>query len=184
MKVRLIIGVCFIVTAIAMFASSGHAGVTKLSRADLKFASDATQINDFEITMGRYAAANSADPAISAFGSKMVDEHTKANEALQKVAVMDGFTLPTSISLSLRLDETRLKLLKGSAFDKAYMSEMVKGHTAAAKEFSKEVATGINPDVKSFAKRTLPTVEHHLAMAKTELAALKSGKKPAMKGGM
>jgi len=183
MKVNLIIGV-FTVAAIAMFASSGHAAVTKLSKADLKFASDATQINDFEIAMGRYAAANSANAEVKAFGSKMVDEHTGANEELQKVAVMDGFKLPKSISLSLRLNEARLKMLKGSAFDKAYLSEMVKGHTAAAKEFKKEVASGTSPDVKSFAKRTLPTVEHHLAMAKTELNALESGKKPAMKGKM
>ena len=60
---------------------------------------------------------------------------------------------------------TKLEGLNGAAFDHAYMADMVRDHKADVAEFKKESTRGKDPDVKSFASKTLPTLEEHLKMA-------------------
>jgi putative membrane protein len=43
---------------------------------------------------------------------------------------------------------------------------MVADHEEAVAIFETEVEKGSNPDLKAFAKKTLPTLKHHLQMAK------------------
>jgi len=177
MKLSSIVGFFSAVAATAVMITAGNARAAGLSPMDSKFVKTAAQGGDFEIILGRYAASHAVDPGVQAFGSQMVTDHSKGNKGLERIAMKDGFRLPTTTSLGQKLDEARLKLYRGSSFDKAYISEMVKGHIAMEKLFRQEIATGQNPDVKVFAARTLPTVEHHLGMAKADLAALESGTK-------
>jgi len=43
---------------------------------------------------------------------------------------------------------------------------MVKDHQEAVDLFDEEAKSGQDPALKAFAAQTLPTLEHHLAMAK------------------
>ena len=60
----------------------------------------------------------------------------------------------------------RLEKLSGNEFDQAYMRDMVKDHTKDVAEFQKAASTASNPDVKSFAEQTLPTLQSHLKQAR------------------
>lgn len=54
--------------------------------------------------------------------------------------------------------------MTGAAFDRAYMNDMVKDHQTAIRDF--QAASKIaDADVKSFAEKTLPTLQHHLEEA-------------------
>jgi putative membrane protein len=46
------------------------------------------------------------------------------------------------------------------------MQDMVRDHEKDVAEFKKEANAGKNPDVKSFASETLPTLQDHLKQAR------------------
>lgn len=161
-------------------AAPAYSQTAKLSRQDASFVKEATQVNDYEIVLGRYAALHGASGAVKAFGSRMVSDHTKANDKLKSIADQDGFKLPTTLAVGLKLNSDRIKLYKGTAFDRAYLKDMVKGHTGFLKDVAKEAATGQNPDVKAYASSIRPVVAHHLKMAKADQAALNGSRTSKM----
>ena len=55
--------------------------------------------------------------------------------------------------------------MSGAAFDTAYVKEMVVDHEKDVAAFEKEAKDGKDPDVKAWAKKTLPTLRSHLADA-------------------
>ena len=56
--------------------------------------------------------------------------------------------------------------LKGVAFDRRYIREMIAGHTKAIVVYKKEATDAQNPALKSYAGAALPVLEKHLAGAK------------------
>ncbi|HTF67057.1 MAG TPA: DUF4142 domain-containing protein, partial [Edaphobacter sp.] len=56
--------------------------------------------------------------------------------------------------------------LKGAAFDRRYIQEMVTGHTKAIAIYTKESVDAQNPALKSYAEQTLPVLQKHLEEAK------------------
>jgi putative membrane protein len=75
-----------------------------------------------------------------------------------------GVEVPKDNSDTSVLDE--LKPLKDKQFDDAYIAKIgVKGHQDAIAAFKKEISDGQNADLKKLAKKGLPVIEHHYAMA-------------------
>jgi len=68
----------------------------------------------------------------------------------------------------------RLQKLNGAAFDRAYMQAMVNDHVKDVDAFKKEANAGHDPEVKSFASTTLPTLEEHLQQARQARTAATS----------
>ena len=54
----------------------------------------------------------------------------------------------------------------GAAFDAAFKTKMVADHEKVIKLFTTESTSGKDADLKAFATKTLPTLKHHLEMAK------------------
>jgi putative membrane protein len=97
----------------------------------------------------------------------MVDDHGKANDQLKQVASQKGITVPEKLNAKDAATKARLEKLSGKAFDRAYMQDMVADHTKDVSEFRTESKSAKDPDVKSFASRTLPTLKDHLKEAKS-----------------
>jgi putative membrane protein len=95
----------------------------------------------------------------------MVDDHGKANDQLKSLAQTKNIMLPSDLSAKDKALRDRLAKLSGPAFDRAYMRAMVSDHTKDVNEFRTESKSGADPDVKSWASNTLPTLETHLKMA-------------------
>jgi len=100
------------------------------------------------------------------FGQKMIDDHTKAGDALKQVATQKSITWPTDVNATQKATAARLSKLSGAAFDKAYMAQMVKDHTAVVAALKHGSQTSKDADIKGWAANTLPTAEEHLKMAK------------------
>ena len=75
--------------------------------------------------------------------------------------------MPQSPSVKDKATKAMLSKLSGEKFDKAYMKDMVKDHTADVQDFKKESTAGHDPDVKNFASETLPTLQDHLKQAES-----------------
>jgi putative membrane protein len=139
------------------------------------FASKAAQGGLAEVEMGRLAAQRAGDPEVKAFGERMVADHSKANAELKSVASKKGLQLPTDMNSEQKSEMDKLAKLSGAEFDKEYMSAMVDDHEEDVKEFETQAKDGNDADIKTFAGKTLPTLQQHLQMAKT--AAQKVGAK-------
>jgi putative membrane protein len=141
-----------------------HAGHGASMTADHKFAMQAAMGGMMEVELGRLAASKGASDEVRQFGQRMVDDHTKANEELMQLASGKGMTLPAAPDPKHRAEMQKFSALSGEKFDREYVKMMVKDHKKSVGEFQKEAARGTDPDLKSFASRTLPTLQDHLQM--------------------
>ena len=151
--------------AAGVFLSAG-AFAQQVGSADMQFAQKAAQGGMAEVQLGQLAVQNASSDQVKQFGQKMVDDHSKANDELKALASQENMTLPTSLNAKDQATVTRLSNLKGAAFDKAYMRDMVKDHQMDIADFQKEANGGSDSGLKSFATKTLPTLQEHLRMAK------------------
>jgi putative membrane protein len=148
--------------------SSGKMGKTgSLSASDRTFIKKAAQGGMAEVQLGKLATEKGSSEDVKKFGQRMVDDHSKANDQLKQLAASKGVDVPTSLNSKDEATKDRLSKLSGSAFDRAYMQDMVKDHTQDVSEFKKASQTAKDPDVKSWAAQTLPTLENHLKTAKS-----------------
>jgi uncharacterized protein (DUF305 family) len=114
---------------------------------------------------------------VKQFAQRMVTDHGKANDELKSIASGKGVTLPTALDKQHQSHSEKLQRLKGPEFDREYMKHMVDDHKKAVADFEKASKSAKDNDVKSFASKTLPTLQEHLKMAQSTQSQLKgSGK--------
>lgn len=154
-------------TALVLFASFVVAGTAFAvgSSPDRDFAIKAAHDGAAEVALGRLAAAQAQSQAVKTFGQRMVDDHTRAGEALKTAARQDGIDLPADAA-SKPADTAALADLRGAAFDRAYAKRMVEDHEKAVALFRGAARNDGSSNLKAFAQKTLPTLEEHLRMAR------------------
>jgi putative membrane protein len=141
--------------------------------SDHTFVTKAAQGGLAEVKLGQLATQKASSSDVKAFGQQMVDDHSKANDELKQLASTKGITLPTDTDAKHQATYDRLSKLSGAEFDRAYMKDMVSDHKEDVSEFRTESQRGSDPDVKAWAAKTLPTLEHHLQMAESTDAKVK-----------
>ena len=133
---------------------------------DIEFMLDAAKGGLAEVELGKLAAEHAQSDEVKKFAQRMVDDHTKANEQLKQIAESKSIKLPTEVETKEQALMQRLEKLNGAMFDRTYMNAMVNDHVKDVNEFKREANGGRDPQVKSFATSTLPTLEEHLEQAK------------------
>lgn len=187
LAVALIVGVCF-VTVLACHddgygpqstnPSAGKSGETrstspqptaadKLSDSDRQFIMKAAAGGKEEVELGRLAAARASNPDVKSFGSRMMQDHSKAGDELTQLASRLGVSTAGQEDPTQKEPYARLSKLKGAEFDRAYMTDMVKDHVEDVSEFERYSNTAENPDLKAWASKTLPTLREHLQSARS-----------------
>jgi len=147
--------------------STNAMGTAKhMTASERMFIRKAAEGGKAEVELGKLAQEKAASPEVKQFGERMVNDHSKANDQLKEVAQKEGVTLPTKLDAKDAATKARLEKLSGEAFDRAYMKDMVADHAKDVREFKNEAKNGKDPDVKSFAAQTAPTLEDHLKEAK------------------
>ena len=86
----------------------------KVPSADRKFIEKAAIGGMTEVQMGKLAQEKGTRKEVKDFGARMVTDHTKANEELQKVASAKGITVPGAIDKSHRKDIDKLAKKSGA----------------------------------------------------------------------
>ena len=148
-----------------------------LDRADQKFLEKAANGGMMEVQLGELAQEKAQSEQVKAFGKRMADDHGKANEELKQVASSKGIQLPASLDKKHQADVDRFSKMSGAQFDRAYMDHMVDDHKKDVADFKKEASSGKDADVKSFASKTLPTLQEHLQLAQSTYDAVKKARK-------
>jgi putative membrane protein len=140
---------------------------TTLAAVDKKFIENAAQGGMAEVKLGQLAAQKASDPQVKQFAEKMVADHSKANDKLKKIASDKGVILPADTTTAEKREYDKLSKMTGAAFDREYMKHALTDHKKDASEFKSATRLVRDPDLKQFATETLPTVEEHLALAKS-----------------
>lgn len=138
--------------------------------ADEEFVKKAADGGLLEVKAAELAVKNATSADVKAFAEAMLRDHSKANTELQATAKQKNIETPTALSSKSQEKLRDLSLKTGAAFDDAYARAMVRDHEETVKLFKNEANSGKDADLKRWAAEKLPTLEHHLTMAK-ELAA-------------
>jgi len=148
----------------------GTRGAAMLSAADRRFMMEAARGGMAEVKHGQLAAQRASSDAVKQFAQRMVQDHGKANSELMQLASQKGVTLPKQMGAEHMAVHNRLSRLSGAQFDRVYMQHQVRDHRKTVSLFQREANRGRDPDVKSWAAKTLPTLREHWQMAR-DLAA-------------
>ncbi len=146
-------------------ASPSPARSAALTSSDRGFLTEAAAGGMAEVELGRLAAQKAQNADAKRFGERMVTDHSKANSELKELASSKNVTLSGAPSAEEKSDMDKLSKLSGAAFDREYMRMMVEDHDKDVKAFQDEANRASDPDVRSFANKTLPTLQEHQKMA-------------------
>ena len=132
---------------------------------DQSFVKKMAQGNEAEVEAGQLALEKTKNAEVKRFAQMMVDDHRKAGNDLKGIAERKNITITTQPDSEEKATRDRLSKLDGAAFDRAYMDAMVDGHREVVAAVRTESVSGMDPDVKAWATKTLPTIESHLMHA-------------------
>ena len=130
------------------------------------FVKEAAISDMFEIQSSQLAQAKGDDQTKS-FAAQMMTDHQKTTDELK--GLVEGgkvkATLPTQMDSSHQKMLEKLERLSGADFDKQYDADQVSAHKQAVSLFGRYGKRGSSPELKDWASKTLPTLQHHLEMA-------------------
>ncbi|HKP92845.1 MAG TPA: DUF4142 domain-containing protein [Chthoniobacterales bacterium] len=145
--------------------SKSPAPTAALSAKDKSFINDAAMGGMTEVEMGKMAQQKGKSDDVKKIGSRMVADHTKANNELMAIAKKKGVDLSKVKAKSHSIGDAN--------FDKDYVGMMVKDHEKNLAAFQAEAKNGTDADVKAFASKTSGVIQKHLAMVKEAQGKLK-----------
>lgn len=125
--------------------------------------SDMTEIEAAKIALQK----GNADE--KTFANQMITDHTETSNEL-KAMVTNGDVrepLPTALDSSSQKKIDKLNAAKPEDFSSEYDPLQVSAHEDAVSLFERYANGGDNPKLKDWAAKTLPTLKHHLEMAKS-----------------
>jgi putative membrane protein len=155
-----------------------HVESPKLSPADYNFVAQANLGAPFQIDSGRVAERKSTSPEIREYARLMVVTHIPVVDALNKILQQKGIKAPQNTLLNGAYDAMvySLKADRGVALDRDYVEGQVEYQKGNAALFRNEIENGTDPELKEFARATLPKIEDHLNRALKLATAAKLGK--------
>jgi putative membrane protein len=130
------------------------------------FVSKVAVSNQFEIDTSQLALKYAKGSDVKTFAQQMIDDHTKADQELKAALTQAQITPPAEgLDLAHKAKYAKLRVFTTeNGFDASYISEQLEAHKEAVALFKEYASNGETPAVKDFATKTLPTLEHHLAM--------------------
>jgi putative membrane protein len=160
------------IAAVALLLGARVYARSDIAQADRDFVVSAASRNLAEIKLGNLAIERGIDPQVKEFGRRMVDDRTKANNELKKVAAKKKIALPKQLRSDDQGDYDRLSRLSGSEFDHAYLDLMTSRLHDAVGEFETEAGTGSDKDVQRWAQKNVTVLRAHHDLAREDRTRL------------
>lgn len=135
---------------------------------DTEFVKHAMEGGMAEVMFGNLALEQSTSEPVRTFAEMLVSEHQKANNQLAKIVKRKNYTdLPSGPSASAKEEHKRIGNLSGAEFDKAFAKYMVEEHEKTINVFLRQIENGKDKQLKTWASKTLPTLQKHLELARS-----------------
>lgn len=130
------------------------------------FIMEASASDVFEIEFSKLALQKGND-ATKAFAQQMVTDHEKTTAELKALLAsgkVQGNPVAT-LTEDFKEEIDELAKLDGDEFNEEYIDDQVEAHEDAVDLFKRYAEEGENADLKAWAGKTLPALEHHYQMA-------------------
>ena len=149
----------------AAAASSGS--TLQFSAVDDNFIAQANLGAPFQIASGRLAEKKGTTAAIRDYAHLMVVSHIPVVNALNAILQRKNMAAPPNTLLhgAYNAMVASLEADRGIGFDRDYVEGQVEYQKGNAALFQYEIQHGADPDLKEFARQTLPKIEDHLHRA-------------------
>jgi putative membrane protein len=159
--------VCLPLMCIGLLASAQSQSSTEaLGPVDTYFVTQTSLGTPFQVDSGNLAVTKATTQAIRDYAQLMVSSHVAVNNALDAILKKKpAVPPPTLLKAAYSTMISTLEHQGGKAFDTDYVIGQVKYQNANASLYKYEIASGADPDLKDFAKQTLPKIEDHLQRA-------------------
>ena len=140
------------------------AGVAQAA-SDGPFLTEALQVNEVELELGRLAADHAGSADVKATGAKMVEKHTALGKQLRDLARQAGVNEAPALSPDQQTTVTRLSWLSGRDFDQAFTMTVDAGHASELAMYRAEVGHAEDPGLDALARQRVTILERALAQA-------------------
>ncbi|WP_430612509.1 DUF4142 domain-containing protein [Flavobacterium sp. JP2137] len=129
---------------------------------DEQFVTKAIAGGTAEMRKGALARKKSKNAEIIRYGEMMERDHHAVNSKLKETAQRRGDKISEQLPNNLQQSYNTLEKLDGLAFDREYVSQMVKDHRETIDLFQQQAKNGSDQDLKDIANSALPTLQEHL----------------------
>jgi putative membrane protein len=148
-------------------AAATSASALQLSAVDDNFIAQANLGAPFQIASGRLAEKKGTTAAIRDYAHLMVVSHVPVVNALNAILQRKNMAAPPNTLLhgAYNAMVASLEADRGIGFDRDYVEGQVEYQKGNAALFQYEIQHGADPDLKEFARQTLPKIEDHLHRA-------------------
>ncbi|MGZ3768042.1 MAG: DUF4142 domain-containing protein [Bdellovibrio sp.] len=152
----------------ALAFSPAHAATP----SDSEIAEVMEEANDAEIKAGKMAEKKASNEEVKNYAKMMVDEHKESEKEGKKVTKDAKIKSKSSdLSKSFKKDASdkisSLRSLKGTEFDKAYISSQIDMHQKLLTDLETNfIPNTQNPQLRSHLEKTKSHVQDHLTQAK------------------
>ncbi|WP_202638775.1 DUF4142 domain-containing protein [Bailinhaonella thermotolerans] len=176
------IGAALAVAVLTMWSTAAAAGTrADLNEQDRTYLVRAHQSNLAEIAAGKAASQKSNAAELRDMGAKLIDDHTKLDEDVKRVAQRAGVALPATPSQEQQRQLQEVSGKSGVEFERAWVTSQLAGHRQTLAEGGRELEQGSAAEVKRLARDAEPVVQHHLDMLldlKTKVRAMAGAAEP------
>jgi putative membrane protein len=138
--------------------------VSRMAPSDAAFAQQALSSSAVEIELARTAYLRAQSREVRAFAKQMLIDHRDLAIKLDNFALERGHLVAWRIEPDKASTIERLRTMDSASFDRAYMDEMVAAHEKALATMETQASSG--RETASIASEAVPTVRHHLEMAR------------------
>ena len=125
---------------------------------DITFVKKASESGHKEVNSAREALPQLKEPGLKRIAEMLVNDHSGANARLARIAEEKHWPVPAA--------PTQGPPPSGTAtadFDAKWTAEMIAGHERSIALYRAQAQAGEDPDLRKYARDTLPTIERHLA---------------------
>ncbi len=131
-----------------------------------EFLKKVTNAGMAEVQLAKLAQQKATIDAVKNFAVMLERDHTAVNQQVKTMADQRSVAVPSAISDDKQKMYNDMDKMTGKAFDKDYISMMIKAHGDGISLFEDTRSNASDIDVKNFADKTLPTLKMHLDSAK------------------
>lgn len=139
-----------------------------------EFLGQALQDSLAEIELCELALQQTENDEVKVFAQRMIDEHSKLGQEIEKLAGKSKIALPRDLRAEHESMKEELSALSGDDFDRKFVERVVREHEKDVKVFGHYAQEESDPGVKGLADRGMRMLSQHLDMARDISSRLKS----------
>jgi len=141
----------------------------EVTPVDQQFMLTAASVGTAQFDMAQLAERQAGDPAVKAYGHRLVKEHAQINEALGRLAENKHVKLINVMDPANRTLYEELTHLSGAMFDREYLLAQMNIHRMGNGLYDSEAQAGEDADVKAFAANNARAGAEQLQLAQALL---------------